>query len=271
MAITTRAQLITAKVKQIPIFLQKSSPAGQNQTAGYSSFWRSTGFPAQGAIPTTPAACTKADTGAYSFDDAATGRSTYVASSFIFINTGPQSYLLHDRLAHMGGLDGTLTSAQTVNLDISALGISADRIGATDYSDCQWWLEWYTATGSTSVTFSIAVTFTDATTGTLTFVNSGTSAAQTAVLITPSVAGKIIKIVNSVTLSASTGTAGNFGVTVTRDKTAFSSDRERVATDVDYANSALVKVANDACLFGITIPANNNSSAIGGYVYLVQG
>lgn len=49
---------------------------------------------------------------------------------------------VHDRLMHMGGLNGTLTTAQAVNLNLN--GVTADnmanRIGDANYSDVQWWL-----------------------------------------------------------------------------------------------------------------------------------
>jgi hypothetical protein len=74
-------------------------------------------------------------------------------------------------VAHFGGLNGTLTTAQTVSLDLSTL-LATDNInlrkGDNNYSDVQWWLEWYTATGATAVTATIAVTYNDGTTGNLT-------------------------------------------------------------------------------------------------------
>lgn len=52
----------------------------------------------------------------------------------------------------MGGLNGTLTTAQTVGIDFSALSSDnmAERIGDANYSDIQWWLEWYMASFLTS-------------------------------------------------------------------------------------------------------------------------
>jgi hypothetical protein len=117
----------------------------------------------------------------------------------------------------MGGLNGTLTTAQTVNVDASvATSNLVARIGATDYSNVEWWLEWYTATGATAVNATIAVTFNDNTTTNIVVALAATVAASRRLPILSNTAGKWIKSIQSVTLSASTLTAGNFGVTATR-------------------------------------------------------
>ena len=49
-------------------------------------------------------------------------------------------------------------SAQTVNLDLNA-NLDSDNINArkgdANFSDVQWWMEWYTDTGSTAVTATV--------------------------------------------------------------------------------------------------------------------
>jgi hypothetical protein len=81
MAITTRDQLIAAlATNSSRIVLDKASMA--SQVAGrMCSMWRSTGLPAQGAIPAAAAICDN----------------TLLASN------SAMSWEIHDRLAHRGG------------------------------------------------------------------------------------------------------------------------------------------------------------------------
>jgi hypothetical protein len=77
------------------------------------------------------------------------------------------------------------------------------------------WLEWYTATGSTGVTATISYTNQAGTAGQTTTVSVGASQPANSCLFAPLAAGDTgVQSVQSVLLSATTGTAGNFGVTL---------------------------------------------------------
>ena len=152
------------------IILDKASIA--SQTAGsFCSLWRATGQPGQGAIPATTATCNNTTIGVINFTQQTAPVSSYGAYLDLATSNAAMTLEIHDRLAHMGGLNGTLTTAQTVNLDLNTLGGTdniTERKGDTNYSDVQWWLEWYTATGATAVTATVNVTYNDGTTGALT-------------------------------------------------------------------------------------------------------
>ena len=137
---------------------------------------------------------------------------------------GPFNIDVVDRLAHIGGLSGTVTTAQTVGLDLQTLsgtGNLTARIGPSNYSDVRWVLEWYAATGATAVTATVNVTYNDGTTGNL---NAISLAANRPIysfqnlnqFIPQNLTNRYIRAVNTVTLSGTTGTAGNFGVTAMR-------------------------------------------------------
>lgn len=221
MAITTLDGLVNAMGNNSSrMVLDKASIA--SQAAGtFVSLWRATGQPAQGAIPGAAAICTNATTGAIRFAQQTAPATTYGGWLTAISSNNSMTIEIHDRLMHMGGLSGTSTSAQTVNLDIAANLASNNleaRIGDANYSDIIWWMEWYTATGSTAVTATVAVTYDDGTTGT---VSASLAATRPASFMLPlnglnTSAGKFIRDVDTVTLSATTGTAGSFGVTATR-------------------------------------------------------
>ena len=164
MTISTRDQLIDGMGNNSSrIVIDKANIA--SQAAGtYVSLWRATGQPGQGAIPAATAVCNHTLTGAIGFTQQTAPATSYGAYLEAATGNAAMTVEIHDRLAHMGGLSGTLTTAQTVGIDFSALSSDnlAERIGDANYSDIQWWLEWYTATGATAVTATVAVTYNDA-------------------------------------------------------------------------------------------------------------
>lgn len=243
--------------------IDKASIATQI-AGGFSSLWRATGVPGQGAIPGAAAVCTKALTGAIGFTNQTAPVTTYIAWAYITCANSGQALEIHDRLAHMGGLSGTVTTAQTVNVDASNAGISADRRGDTNYSDVQWFLEWYTATGSTGVNATCAVTYDDNSTGNIVVAVPASTAASRMLQIIPAVAGRFIKSIQSVTLSATTGTAGSFGVTATRQRTILRTDVANKGQEFTWAQLGLPEVPNDSCLFPVMVCITTSTGIVRG-------
>ena len=171
--ITNRDQLIDALANNSSrIVIDKASIA--NAAAGqYHSLWRATGQPGQGAIPTAAANCNQSTVGGMKFSQQTAPAKSYLAYLEATSSNSATTMEVHDRLMHMGGLNGTLTTAQTVGIDFNGATADnmAERIGDADCSDIQWWLEWYTDTGATVTTATVAVTYSDGTTGNLTGVS----------------------------------------------------------------------------------------------------
>jgi hypothetical protein len=269
MTITTRDQLIDALANNSSrIVIDKASLA--NAVAGQTfSLWRATGVPGQGAIPTTAAICTSALTGCFGFANQTAPVTSYLAWLWLATGNATTNIEIHDRLAHMGGLSGTVTTAQGA---LTLAGLSSDRLGDANYSDVQWWLEWYADTGSTNVNATANVTYNDDTTGNLAGVALGATA-RTARLfpLVSAVAGKFIKAVNSVTLSATTGTAGNFGITATRPRTVVATAIANKIEQYDWAALGLVEVPNDACLFPIMLCSTTSTGTVRGGGKIAHG
>lgn len=259
------------------VIIDKASLA--SQVAGvYCSTWRATGQPSQGAIPTTAAIPTSATLGAMGFANQVSPISSYLAYAFIACSNATQTIEIHDRLAHCGGLSLALNTSQTTNLPINleTLGLSADRIGNADFSDVQWWLEVYAAGGATASNATINVTFDDNTTGNLNTIavggtiNVGRMYGIDA-LRTTAQQGKNIKGINSVILSASTGTAGNFGFTATRPRSTLPTVVANKMEIFDWAQLGLSEIANDSCLFTIVLPTTTSSGTIRGGGKIAHG
>lgn len=207
MAITTEAGYITAKAGGSYRRFYKNSIA--NATAGtIHNMWRSTGpYPVQPAIPGAVALCDRTTPGALELPAVAGANTRYIDAFNLQLSQAGQVRFV-DRVIHSGNLNGTLTTAQTVNTP--ALPARAPAFG------CDWFLECYSDTGATSVNANIAVTYTDATSNTIVVSIPANWRAGRMLQIPPTLP-KIIASVQTVTLSLSTGTVGAFGVTCQQD------------------------------------------------------
>lgn len=183
--------------------------------------------------------------------------------------------VLCDILSVQGGLSGTVTTAQTTNLPTAALTRYTDGDGV------MMGLVIYTDVGST--TTSVSLSYTDGVNGagrtTIdTVIGSSVARTQGVLLICPPQAGDRNPVsVESVTLAATTGTAGNFGVVLFKP-IAFlneiggtNSQREPYKNFIEGASS--VSPETDACLVPIFagVGGNTGGCMVGGHVTYIQG
>lgn len=260
------------------IVLDKASIASQTANS-YCSLWRATGQPGQGAIPTVVATCNNTTVGTIGFNQQTSPITSYGAYLEIATGNAAMTMELHDRLASMGGLNGTLTTAQSVNLDLSTLLPTNNinvRKGDANYSDVQWWLEWYTATGPTAVTATIAVTYNDGTTGNLSALSLASSRPASHMipinsLIPSAQSGKFIRGIVSVTLSATSGTAGNFGVTATRPRMTLSAPIANHKFIADWAQLGLPEIYNSSAIFPIVLTPTTSTGTVRGGGKIAHG
>ena len=187
-----------------------------NQAAGYvTSLWRAAGSPAwaQGAIPSAAATPTDDTVGGIPLPDWGTMTGRLYRFAPLGVTVG--SYMLYDRIAHMGGLSGTVLTAQTVSLDVETAK-TAGRC-ESDYTNVEWYLEIYTDLGTTASNATVSYTDANNVSGKTIVISGFTGASPLnrsgrCVFLVPT-DGIPIKSIQSVTLSASSGTAGSFGVT----------------------------------------------------------
>lgn len=279
MAITTGDGLLDALGNNSSrIVIDKASIS--NTVAGqWHSLWRATGQPGQGGIPTTAAICTHLTTGAPGFTQQTAPATSYLGwATTVLSNTAP-SLEVHDRLMHMGGLNGTLTTAQTVNLDLNANLASNNldaRKGDANFSDVSWWAEWYTDTGATVANLTVAVTYNDGTSGNLTAVSLAATRRASFlvnlnVLVPAASAGKWIRDIDTATLSVSTGTAGNFGFTCSRHRATFDAILANKSEPMDWAALGLPEIHNESCLWFPMICSTTTTGTVRGHLKLPHG
>lgn len=270
MTITTRDDFFNALANNYsPVYFDKASLSNAT-AAAYMSLWRATGQPGQGAIPTTAATCDNTLTGAMPFNQQSSPATSYIAYVDALCGNAGVTMEIHDRLMQMGGLSGTVTTAQTVNLDVHT-NIASDnlaaRVGPSDYRDVLWWLEFYSDTGATGVNITINVTYNDGTSGDLTVLAlAATRRAGFSVLlnglIPAAAAGKFIRDINTATLSATTGTAGNFGFTASRCRGSIYLPLANAKFKEKWDGLALNDIPNESCLYALQIASTTSTGIV---------
>lgn len=222
----------------------------------FSSWLATGGNSGTGAAPTTAAVPSRTIAGALGqIDPVVSMRIAHTA-----INRNAPSYmLLCDRLSHQGGLSGTTTGAQTTNLPTAALTRYTSGEGVMAG------IEIYSAIGGSATTFTSSYTNQAGTSSRTSEVsNIGGANYQTAsrMLLLPLQKGDSgVRAVASVTLAATTGTAGNFGVTLFKPLLAIPFPSYSNAS-IDFngflnLGGQLPEILPDACLFWTFVAAGS--------------
>jgi hypothetical protein len=190
-----------------------------------------------GVVPTS------ATTGAIAFSDAGGGNTSYLARLQAMGTTQPLAIVLADRLYHSSGFSGTNTGVQSVT---SPPPLTRPTIPAPNN---ELWIEWYTATGSNQV--NLTVSYTDQAgnpqTTTFAFQASPVIGQMQPVPLTAGSTG--VRSITSVQLSGSTGTAGNFGLTILRRLGEVVCMVAASGDNLDAFALGLPAVNTSACLF----------------------
>jgi hypothetical protein len=204
------------------------------------------------AIPTASVALDKTSDNAIGpIPGAASGKLQILGGRFNASSLAGAMVVAIDLLNVSGGLSGTVTTEQTTNLPTAALtrhtGGDGVMIG----------LVIYTAIGTTATTISVRYTNQAGTANRTSTVTGfgGTGFREAARLIQiPLAAGDTgVRSVEGVTLTATTGTIGNFGVCLFKPLTGFSLDSTTGTIPIDAVSSggmigSMAEFDDDACL-----------------------
>lgn len=237
----------------------------------YFSTWLGTGVPGAGAVPGAAAICVNGLPGGFGFTNQISPVTSYLAWLSFQSTTMATNLEIHDRLIHMGGLSGTVITAQGA-LSLVTTDPGAARVGDANLSDVQWWLEVYAQLGVTAVNATVNVTYSDATSANLPVISLGADPRPGRLYPVISASpGLSIRSVNSVTLSASTGTAGNFGITATRSRALVSANITHKTEIWNWADLGLPEIANDSCLMMLQIASTALVTGIRGQGKIAHG
>jgi hypothetical protein len=216
-----------------------------------------------GAVPTAPVALDNTTLGSIGQSDSFMEQFV-VGARFSSINS--QNLIVVDRLTHTGGLSGSLAVEQTTNLPTAALPryTSGDgvMIGLTIY----------TAIGTTATTVTVNYTNQAGVDSRISppvvMGSTGFNAANRCILIPFQDGDSGVRSVESVTLAATTGTAGNFGVTLFKPLYVLCVEEgSGVLSASGFITGrtfgGIPKVENGACLSLMTIGAGVSSAGAG--------
>jgi hypothetical protein len=228
-------------------------------TAQPTSTWLVASQPVAGAAPTTAVVPTNATVGSLGQQNGGTPVLRMVGWD---LNVTGGHLWVCDRLSHQGGLDATVTTAQTTNLPTAALTRYTSGVGVMAA------LEIYTQIGITGTTVAASYTNSAGVAGrTSPLIGFGNTnfREQTRLFILPLQQGDVgVKSVESVTVTATTGTAGNFGVTLLRPLVPLSvltvlSPYMSMQNAMIHLGGFLPEVLDNACLWFVDFAGAANN------------
>lgn len=267
MTIDTLASLKTKLSCSQNLWIYKDALSVGSSTGKMFSTWTQT--PGAGVAPTTAVVPTSATTGALNFINPP--NSAWIGQVNLSVGLVGDFVIICDRLSHSGGLNGTVTTAQTTNLPTAALTRYAGSFGV--YAA----LEIYSQIGTSSTTVTATYTNSGGTGSRITplaaFGATNFREARRFMVLPLQEGDAGVSSVESVTVTATTGTAGNFGVTLFKPLFAMP-----CATGGEYYafNSFLNSCGNfagildDACLFSLIVCRDSSTGAIQGNIQIVQ-
>jgi hypothetical protein len=234
------------------------------------SLWTYDGMPAGGAVPTVAAIPDRATTGALPFVAATGGRDLHlIGASVTPLSAGV--YLLYDRLFHIGGLSGVSTVDQTVQGSTPSPAITRNTGGAGNIA----WYEIYTAIGTTTTTLTMTYTDQDGNTDQTATINIGATGFRevTRAQRIPLAAGDTgVRAIEKVKLTASTATAGGFGITIAQPLAWIPVGAAGTAGWRDYTTGlpGIPVIDPDACLALMFIPAAATAPEVWGSIATIE-
>lgn len=235
-----------------------------------ASLWTYDGMPAGGAVPTSAAIPDRTTTGAISFSAPGGGRDKHLIGAHIAPLTAGV-YLLYDRLFHIGGLNGTSTSDQTIQNAPPSPALTRNTGGAGNIV----FYEIYTIIGTTSRTLTMTYTNQAGTGSRTATINIGSTNFRevTRAQRIPLAAGDTgVRAVEKIALDASTGTVGDFGITIAQPLAWVAVGAAGTAGWRDYTTGlpGIPVIDPDACLSLLFIPAAATAPEVWGCLGTIE-
>ena len=236
-----------------------------------TSLWEYNGTPSHGVPPTTVANPDNTTDGGLKQADPGGGRQLWLIGGSVSANA-QGGLLVYDRLLHKGSLDGTVITAQTV-------GGTLTRYTGSLAAGNEIWVEIYTQIGITGTTITASYTDQGGASGNTTpataIGNTGLREAQRLIRIPLAAGDSGVQVVASVTLAATTGTAGVFGVSIVRPLfwipvTSVGTPSMRESVGGLAGLTGPVEVLADACLGMAWLSNGTTVPSIEGHLFFVE-
>jgi hypothetical protein len=231
-----------------------------------TSLWQFAGQPTHGPVPGVAAALTNTSDGGLKQVNPVSGKQKWllgVNASAMTMGT----LFLYDRLLHSGGLSATVITAQTVG------GTLTRNTGGAGN---QIWLEIYNQIGSTGTTVRASYTNQNGVAGQLTeattFGGTGFREGQRLIQLPLAVGDTGVQSVQSVTVLATTGTAGNFGVNIMRPITSAQLSVVGCGSvrDLIAGLPGIIEIDSNACLTFGWLAASTIAPQVFGSLHMIE-
>lgn len=235
-----------------------------------ASMWTYDGMPAGGSAPTSAAIPDRTTTGAIPFTPpGGTRDKQLIGASVAPLTAGV--YLLYDRLFHIGGLSAASTADQTVQGSTPSPALTRNTGGVGNMA----FYEIYSIVGTTGTTLTMTYTDQDGNTGQTSTINIGATGFRevTRMQRIPLAAGDNgIQAIEKVKLTATTGTAGNFGITIGQPLAWIPVGAAGTMGWRDYTTGlpGIPVIDPDACLSLFYIPSTTTATELFGSLAFVE-
>lgn len=255
-------------------FHKQARVAGAAATAPiagrHASLWQYDGQPGAGVAPTTAAIPGQATAGGLKQVNPQAGKEKFCYSSWA---TGlvPGTLILYDRLFHQGNLSGTVTTPQNVQTSTPTPALTRYTNGNGNMA----FAEIYTQIGTTATTISMTYTNENGTSSSspaVVFGSTGFREATRAVLL-PLASGTVgIQAVQTVTVTATTGTAGAFGITIAHPLAYIGIGQAGGAGWRDFTTGlpGIPAILSDACLALLWVPNTTTAPEVLGGLSMLE-
>lgn len=233
---------------------------------GPISLWEFEGQPSHGAVPPTSVAYPDNTTqGGWKQNDPSGGRELWapvIGASCL----AQGRVVIYDRLAHISGLSGTVTTAQNV---------LASAITRYTSGEGNWIAyEVYTQIGATGTTITADYTnqagTASRTSQAISIGNTGFREAQRLRRFSLAAGDTGARAVNTVTLAATTGTAGNFGIIVGHTLASLIITLPQGQDLRTIMDGSLAQIQTDACLAWYFVPTTTTTPGYDMFATLVE-
>lgn len=270
MTITTENGLIAALTAGERFAFHKASQTAEG-AGTFHSLWKAAGYPAAGSNPPAFSAGsgyipTRSTVGAFPYSNPTNNA---YAGKLGAQGTTIGTLIVYDRLWACSGFGTVVTTAQNVTTPGS---LTSGRDPFTG-DDVEPWLEVYTAPGATTATWT--VTGVDAAgTGGLTWTYTHPANAESVGQMMPLTGGTAvnrgIQQVTSFQASASSGTAGDIGVTLLRRIAEIPLTTANVGSVLDAYALGLPEIYDDSCLAMMVLCSATNTGTINGNLVIAK-
>jgi hypothetical protein len=271
MAITTMNALVAALAsadQDVSFYF----PSGTTVAAGLLNLNRLAGSFGTAAIPTVIGSGghvpTDVPPGYADINSPGGGQTLYLARMEAACSS-PGTIIVYDRVWAASGFSGTSTTAQTVTTPVALPSARAPNSGL----GLEMYLESYTAIGATTSNVTVSYTNSSGTASRTTISEQITSTfpANRLQRLRLQDGDVGVQSIQSLTLSANTTVAGNFGIVLLEKKCAIPLVQANVTTVLDFAALGMPDIQSDAALMFVHLGTTTGTGNILGSYSLVAG